>query len=247
MMSSEYWRSMFSLIWLFSSIEKSLSHLVNSGELQGGGLGVAGNVRKVREMLRYWSWKATMSPGFESMNPCFINQSVGRVNYLAHEWEKMIVCSHREVERNRWQVRVKHVFEEFICKNRKPPFSWKFTCFWKLYIYSVFCCCFLHQFDWYYWDCTLLLQRSWDIGRKWGGRVMGKGDENSMRKTRDNWTPKDVTSRPILSRLVWKRKEKEGEDLVRLEWKITGIGEQTREEGTKRDELGNITLTHCSP
>lgn len=32
---------MFSLIWLFSNMEKILSHLVRSGELQGAGLGVA--------------------------------------------------------------------------------------------------------------------------------------------------------------------------------------------------------------
>lgn len=40
-MSSAYWSSMFSLIWLFSSMENILSHLLRSGEPQGGGLDVA--------------------------------------------------------------------------------------------------------------------------------------------------------------------------------------------------------------
>lgn len=41
MISSAYWSSMFSLIWLFSNMENILSHLVSSEELQGAEVGVA--------------------------------------------------------------------------------------------------------------------------------------------------------------------------------------------------------------
>lgn len=41
MISSAYWSSMFSLIWLFSNMENILSHLVSSEERQGAEVGVA--------------------------------------------------------------------------------------------------------------------------------------------------------------------------------------------------------------
>lgn len=56
MMSSAYCSSMFSLIWLFSSMENILSHLESSGEPQGAALAVAAEVEmdKRRCLLRFW-------------------------------------------------------------------------------------------------------------------------------------------------------------------------------------------------